>query len=160
MLFIRYASLRLITDSSFLCMQCLAVLITALFGFTFCENHGLRKICKCRTCNIWLMIVYPSFCASVYHLPKPNRCHLFSLPLSKDIYFNSRLLVFISSNLKSFKLKQDSGCPGPSSKTDGGAPLELVTYRQTLISLICRLRLSKILMFLMIYVCATKLFLL
>lgn len=51
--------LRLTTDSGFLCMQCLAVLIIVLFGFTFYENRELRKICKCR----WFMLAYPSFCA-------------------------------------------------------------------------------------------------
>lgn len=160
-LFNCYASLRLITDSGFLCMQCLAVLIVALFGFTFYENHGLRKICKCRIRNIWLTIVYPSFCASAHHLPKPNHSHLFSLPLVKDMYFNSGL--FISSSLRSFELKQDRGCPGRTSKTDG-VPLEWVTYSQTLTSFISgRLSLGKILIFvvfLMIYICVTELFLL
>lgn len=147
---------------AFFACSVLHLLIVALFGFTFYENHGLRKICKCRICNIWLMIVYPSFCASVYHLPRLNHSHLFSLLLSKDMYFNSGLFLVISSNLKSFELKQDSGCPGPTSKTDG-VPLELVTYSQTLISFICRLSLRKILIsvvFLMIYICVTELFLL
>lgn len=61
--------LRLTTDSGFLCMQCLAVLIIVLFGFMFYENCELRKICKCRICNIWLMLVYPSFCALCITFP-------------------------------------------------------------------------------------------
>lgn len=50
--------------------------------------------------------------------PQLNPYHIFSLLLSKDRYFNSGLLL-ISSNLESFELKQDSGCPGPNSKADG-----------------------------------------
>lgn len=57
-------------------------------------------------------------CTCLSH-PQLNHDHIFSLLLSKDRYFNSGLLLFISSNLKSCELKRDSGCPGPNSETDG-----------------------------------------
>lgn len=56
-LFMHYASLRQITDSGFLCMRCLAVLIIVLLGFMLDENHGLRKIRKRIICYIWPVIV-------------------------------------------------------------------------------------------------------
>lgn len=104
--------------------MCRVLQVWALCSCFLCATkiRDSGEVCKCRICNKSMPHEWPSLFLWMFHLPKLNHSHLFSLPLSKDIYFNWGFCLFISSTLKSLILKQHCCCPGLTSKP--GVPLQ------------------------------------